>query len=102
MACHLVSRARGREIRGCSAQQVELAVQQLQGALGGVCVKRFCGPFLAPGKEQRGRPEAQGAGEKEREGMTLSLKQRECAEVVHSRVDWDELLPSSCLPRRKS
>lgn len=62
----------------------------------------LCGPFLAPGKEQRGRPEAQGAGEKEREGTTSSLKQWECAQVVHSRADWNELLPSSRLPSRKS
>ena len=61
----------------------------------------LCKPFLAPDKEQRGRPEAQGDGEKEREGTISSSKHWECTQVVHSAVDWDELLPSSRLPSRK-
>lgn len=65
----------------CSAQCSEFAVQQLQEAFGGKNkAKMVSGPFLAPGKEQRGRPEAQGAGEKEKEGMTSSLEQWECAQ----------------------
>lgn len=59
-------------------------MQQLQRALGEKKgenkVKGLSGPFLAPGKEQRGRPEAQGAGEKEKEVMTSSLEQWECAQ----------------------
>lgn len=46
----------------------------------------LCGLFLAPGKEQRGRPETQDDGEKEREGTISSLKQQECVQVVHREI----------------
>lgn len=78
MACHLVSRAQVREIVDCSDQQVKLATQQLQAALYKKKKKALCRPFLAPRKEQKGRPKAQSDGEKEREDMISSSKQQEC------------------------
>lgn len=86
MACHLVSRAQVKEIAGCSAQHVELAAQQLQGAL---CTKIFKKGFLGPSWHlTKSKGEEQGFYRVvvRRKDMVISLKQQECAQVVHSEI----------------